>query len=151
MSALLSNHMPSKVWDEITYPFLNFHPTFYNGCNYLSMLGLKLNHVIKRGPRRYETTAISLWFIFTWYYFILNAFSRSQIFTLSCFQPDNFFDKTLQIIMYKEVIENSLSCIVTYVTLLITQIRYIINLKHRKIIAPTCSNSNSSSANLPIK
>ena len=28
-----------------------FHPTFYNGCNYLSMLGLKLNHVSKRGPR----------------------------------------------------------------------------------------------------
>ena len=26
-----------------------FHPTFYNGCNYLSMLGLKLNHVSKRG------------------------------------------------------------------------------------------------------
>ena len=23
----ISNHMPSKVWDEITYPFLNF-----NGC-----------------------------------------------------------------------------------------------------------------------
>ena len=28
-----------------------FHPTHYNGCNYLSMLGLKLNHVSKRGPR----------------------------------------------------------------------------------------------------
>ena len=27
------------------------HPTFYNGCNYLSMLGLKLNHVSKRGHR----------------------------------------------------------------------------------------------------
>ena len=25
--AWISNHMPSKVWDEITYPFLNF-----NGC-----------------------------------------------------------------------------------------------------------------------
>ena len=22
--AYISNHMPSKVWDEITYPFLNF-------------------------------------------------------------------------------------------------------------------------------
>ena len=21
----ISNHMPSKVWDEITYPFLNFN------------------------------------------------------------------------------------------------------------------------------
>ena len=28
-----------------------FHPIHYNGCNYLSMLGLKLNHVSKRGPR----------------------------------------------------------------------------------------------------
>ena len=26
-----------------------FHPTLYNGCNYLSMLGLKLNRVSKRG------------------------------------------------------------------------------------------------------
>ena len=27
-----------------------FHPTVYNVCNYGSMLGLKLNHVSKRGP-----------------------------------------------------------------------------------------------------
>ena len=27
-----------------------FHPTHYNGCDYLPMLGLKLNHVSKRGP-----------------------------------------------------------------------------------------------------
>ena len=26
-----------------------FHPTFYNVCNYLSVLGLKLNHVSKKG------------------------------------------------------------------------------------------------------
>ena len=26
------------------------HPTFYNGCNYLSMVGLKKNYVSKRGP-----------------------------------------------------------------------------------------------------
>ena len=32
-----------------------FHPTFYNGCNYLSMLGLKLNHVSKRGPKCQQT------------------------------------------------------------------------------------------------
>ena len=52
----ISNHMPSKMWDEITYPFPNFwslgmdkqfHPTLYNGCNYLFMLGLKL---MKRAP-----------------------------------------------------------------------------------------------------
>ena len=60
--AWISNYMPGKVWGEITYPFLNFnvnhwswgmgksfHPTLYNVCNYLSMLGLKLNHVGKRG------------------------------------------------------------------------------------------------------
>ena len=28
----------------------SFHPILYNGCNYLSMLGLKLNHVSKMGP-----------------------------------------------------------------------------------------------------
>ena len=28
-----------------------FHPTLYNGCNYLSMLGFKLIHVSKRGHR----------------------------------------------------------------------------------------------------
>ena len=30
--AWISNHMPSRVWDEITYPFLNF-----NGCNRWSL------------------------------------------------------------------------------------------------------------------
>ena len=28
----------------------SFRPTLYNGCNHLSMLGLKLNHVSKSGP-----------------------------------------------------------------------------------------------------
>ena len=63
--------MPSKKVDEITYPFPNFNTstvaplkskrqwlhrwslekvkkfrsTFYNGCDYLSILELKLNHV----------------------------------------------------------------------------------------------------------
>ena len=48
--------MLSKVWDEMPYPFPNFNgctvgmdklfrPTLYNGCNYLSMLGLKLHHI----------------------------------------------------------------------------------------------------------
>ena len=63
--AWISNHMSSKVWDKITYPFLNFndctrwglgmdkqfHPAIYNRCNYLSMCGLKLYHVSERGPR----------------------------------------------------------------------------------------------------
>ena len=54
--AWISNHMPSKVWDEIGHPFQNlngckfwmdkqFHPILYNGCNYLSMLGLKLIYI----------------------------------------------------------------------------------------------------------
>ena len=56
----MSNHMPSKVWDEIAYPFINFNVCTvevevwipYNGFNYLhvSMLGTKLTHVSKRGP-----------------------------------------------------------------------------------------------------
>ena len=35
-----------------THTYHHFtHPTLYNGCDYLSMLGLKLIHVSKRGPR----------------------------------------------------------------------------------------------------
>ena len=58
--ALVSNHIPSKGWDEIIHTFLNFnganfgmnkkcHPILYNGCNYLCMLGLKLIHVSRMG------------------------------------------------------------------------------------------------------
>ena len=51
--------MSSEVWDEITYPFPNFNGATvevweginnfipYFGCNCLSMMGLKLNHVSK--------------------------------------------------------------------------------------------------------
>ena len=55
-TAWINNHMPSQVWDEITYPFPSsgidkeFHSILYNGCNYLSMLGLKLIHDSKRVP-----------------------------------------------------------------------------------------------------
>ena len=31
-----------------------FHPTLYWACDYLSMLGLKLNHVSKRGHKMYH-------------------------------------------------------------------------------------------------
>ena len=52
--------MPSRVWDEITYPFQTlavaplgidkqFHPTHYKVCTFLTMLGLKLTHVSKKG------------------------------------------------------------------------------------------------------
>ena len=51
------------MWDEVAYPFLYFsgpnrwslgmvrwfHPTLFWACDYLSMLGLKLIHVSKRG------------------------------------------------------------------------------------------------------
>ena len=36
-----------------------FHPVLYNGCNYLSMLGLKLIHVSKRG-HWYAVNALKL-------------------------------------------------------------------------------------------
>ena len=60
--AWISNHMRIKMWDEIAYPFPNFNGAtvevwkcvsnfipHFNGCNYLSMLGLKLVHVRKMG------------------------------------------------------------------------------------------------------
>ena len=57
------NYIHYNVWDEITYPFLNFNgatvevyewmsnfiPHFTGHVVILSMLGLKLNHVSKRG------------------------------------------------------------------------------------------------------
>ena len=61
--AWIGNHMPSKVCDEIAYPFPNCtvevwewisnFPTLYDGRNYLSMLWLELInliHVSRRGP-----------------------------------------------------------------------------------------------------
>ena len=79
--------MFSKVWGEITHPFLNFNgatievyewisnfiPHF---TDYLSMLGLKLNLISKRGPRRH-CRLVTFWdqtdehqiiytFAFTW-------------------------------------------------------------------------------------
>ena len=42
--------MPCKVWNEVTYPFPNFKGfTCYDGCNYLSMLRIKLIDVSRRG------------------------------------------------------------------------------------------------------
>ena len=46
-----NRHMPSKVCYEITHPFLaplgmskDFHPKYYKGFNYLSILKFKLSH-----------------------------------------------------------------------------------------------------------
>ena len=61
--AWISNYIHYNVWDEITYPFPNFNIctvevckcvcnlTHYYGCDYLSMLVLKLIHVSIRGHR----------------------------------------------------------------------------------------------------
>ena len=49
--------MSSKVWDEITYPFLN--SKLHNGCNYLAILVLKLAHVSKRRPRPYHVSNVA--------------------------------------------------------------------------------------------
>ena len=64
--------MPSKVCDEITYPFLNFngwslgmdkwfHPILYDGYNYLFHAGM-LNHVSKRGHSCRGMISIVAWF-----------------------------------------------------------------------------------------
>ena len=56
MPACISSRIPSKVWGEIIYLYPNFnganisHLTLSWACDYLCMLGLKLNHVNKRGP-----------------------------------------------------------------------------------------------------
>ena len=66
-SVNISNHMPCKMWGEITHPFPNFNgstlkfgngwvisSTLYNErIFFLSMLGLKLNHVGKRNLMAY--------------------------------------------------------------------------------------------------
>ena len=48
--AWVSNYMPSKVLRHWSLGMdKGFHPTLYDGCNYLSMLGLNLIHVSKWG------------------------------------------------------------------------------------------------------
>ena len=68
------------MWDEITYPFpnfigctvevwewiSNFISTLYNGCDYLSMLGLKLIRVSKRGPRSMDVETHQSWLAPSW-------------------------------------------------------------------------------------
>ena len=48
-----------------------FHPTLYWAYNYLSMLGLKLTHVSKRGPR---------WFHFVWH--VIASYSAALLFCI---------------------------------------------------------------------
>ena len=49
-----------------------FHPTHYNGCNYLSMLGLKLNHVSKRGHRWARLWHFRKYYCQTWQRSVIN-------------------------------------------------------------------------------
>ena len=52
IAAWIINHTPSKVWDKITQSLPNFngvYSTLYDGCNYLTMMGLKMIHDSKRG------------------------------------------------------------------------------------------------------
>ena len=90
--AWISNHIPSKVWDEIAYPFPNFNGrtldvwelisnfTLCNGCNHLSMLGLKLIHVNIRGPRS-EVIGVSVYasYFTGWAYLKINL-TRNMLF-----------------------------------------------------------------------
>ena len=46
----VTNYMPSKVWDEMTYPFPNFNTIEFWECNYMSLLWSKLIHFSKRAP-----------------------------------------------------------------------------------------------------
>ena len=70
--AWISNNFSIKVWDEINYPIPNilqwlyrwslrmekhFHPKLNNGCNYSSMLGIKLTYVIVNGAPAHKRQA----------------------------------------------------------------------------------------------
>ena len=60
-----------------------FHPTFYNECNYLSMLGLKLNHVSKRSHWWWTLNpAGSTYSDFTWFIMSIHYFTEILIHTL---------------------------------------------------------------------
>ena len=85
--------MPCKMWDEIIYRLPNF-----NGCtigvwkwinnsiphihNYLSMMGLKLNHVSRRGP-----WAVVWWASVSSFFHLkyLRILAILYIFMFSCF------------------------------------------------------------------
>ena len=50
----MDKYIHYKVWDEITYPFLNIDGTAFKvweWISYLSMLGFKLIHVSKMSPK----------------------------------------------------------------------------------------------------
>ena len=104
--AWISNDMPSKLWDGITYPFPNFngctvdhwslgmdklfHPTLYNECDYLSMLVLKLILVNKRGHSCQILRNKIQWYLNPnaakyCSFFSMGLCDVSRIFMLACF------------------------------------------------------------------
>ena len=52
-----------------------FHPTLYNGCDFLSMVGLKLTHVSKTGPWLY----INRWFLSSTVFFYFDNSNHTMI------------------------------------------------------------------------
>ena len=66
-----------------------FHPTLHHWCNYLSMMGLKLNHVSKRGPCPLFTMRYG---ILLWPY-IARLYAARLHGTMSAFPP--IFDRHL--------------------------------------------------------
>ena len=65
-------------------PMKKFHPTLYQACNYLSMLGLKLNHLCKWGYRKIRHFAIYIYHIIDknnwkrWYSLIIRAIAATM-------------------------------------------------------------------------
>ena len=97
----ISNYTHYKMWDETTYPFLNFNgctlevsewinnliPHFTGACDYLSMLELELNHV----------SWIGLWVLFqespakgtTFDYVTLKAVTLRKSVLSCCWQDEH--------------------------------------------------------------
>ena len=112
-----------------------FHPTLYWACNYLSMLGLKLIHVNKRGHRlqwattgRYHLAAV--WHMDRCCWHTLQCYYTDQVFFLSIpfirHKKSHYKDKT---VVYNENCYNGKSwffCM--YVNLTITRLIFFISL-----------------------
>ena len=57
-----------------------FHPTLYNVCNYVSMLGLKVNHVRKRDPRYTRSVYLIKCLSLIWWISTNSTMSLARIF-----------------------------------------------------------------------
>ena len=91
------------VYEIISYAFKSktpIAPFTNNGCNYLSMLGLKLIHVSKGGPRRHHADISFVTFPFSWTVHIIQlachcatsyskALWHTQFVFWGCYGPDH--------------------------------------------------------------